>query len=230
MRKCPPRGGQTNNFPGGQTNNSRRAQKWTNKWLSITYIYTLWPEICPQKWQKCAFCPFLQKIGGMFRVVGERTHPEPTRRKMGTMINTTNRKIDKKRRKTNKKKAKSPPPETAKTPQQKQTDLFLLFLFWGGLLGGFWGFGGLGFFLPVFLLYSVLGVSGFFLLVFLLYFSCYFVFLFLFHGCWVCFIILSFLSLFLLVFLSCLFCLDLVGVWILIVSLLGGGVEWLMGV
>ena len=60
-----------------------------------------------------------------------------------------------------------------------------------------------GFLLPVFLLYSALGVSGLFLLVFLLYSSC----------CFVC------SSSFLLVFLSGLFCLDLVGVWILILSL-----------
>ena len=45
------------------------------------------------------FFPFLQKIGGMFRVVGAKTHPEPARRKKGTMINTKNT-IDKKRRMT----------------------------------------------------------------------------------------------------------------------------------
>ena len=89
--------------------------------------------------------------------------------------------------------------------------------------------GVLGFLLPVFLLYSALGVSGFFLLVLLLYSSCCF-FLFLFNGCWVRLIILSF-SVSFFVCLSFLFCLDIVDVWILILSLLGGGGgEWLMGV
>ena len=68
-----------------------------------------------------------------------------------------------------------------------------------------------------------------FLLVFLLYSSCcfaFFWFLFLGFGVFSSFVFLgsSFLSFFLFV------CLDLVGVWVLILSLLGEGVEWFMGV
>ena len=82
-------------------------------------------------------------------------------------------------------------------------------------LWGFWGF----FFL-------LLGFLGFFFLSFLftllvvLFFSCS---CFMAVGCVLFFCL--FCRFFLLVFLSCLFCLDLVGVWILILSLLGGGLN-----
>ena len=193
------------------------------------YIYALWPAICLQK---CPFCPFLQKIGGMFRVVGERTHPEPTRKKKGTMINTTNRKIDKKRRKKKKEEEnQKPPPETTKTPN-KNKQIFSFCFFGGGdgwVVSG--ALGVLGFLLPVFLLYSALGISGLFL-VFLIYSSCCFVFscsCFMAVGC----------VLFFCLFCLCFACFPFLFVlswscWCMDFNLVfvggGGGGEWLMEV
>ena len=142
----------------------------------------------------------------MFRVLGERTHPEPTRRKKGTMINTTNRKIDKKRRKKKDKRRRKPkaPPRNHQNPPTKRNRSFpLVFIWGGGWLGGFWGFGGFG--VSSSCLSSLFCSWGFwaFLLVFLLYSSCCFVFLVLVSWLLGVFYSFVFLSVCLPVFLVC---------------------------
>ena len=74
----------------------------------IIYIYIY---ICPLTRNlptKMPFLSFSTKIGGMFRVwVKEPTQNQQEETK-GTMINTTNRKIDKKRRKKKDKRRRKP--------------------------------------------------------------------------------------------------------------------------
>ena len=168
------------------------------------------------------FCKNWWHVSGL----GERTHPEPTRRRKGNndWHNKQKDRQEKKRRKTKWEENQKPPKpqKPPNPPKQKQTDVFLMFFLGGGwVVSGALGI--LGFLLLVFLLYSALGLFGFILLVFSLLFLLLFFFFifFLFHGSWVFLVILPFF--FLLVFLSCLFCLDLVGVWVLILSLLRGG-------